>query len=171
MTTERRRSFSNGEYLSGMWQPKMWNKETYFIEYRNFFGKKVTIPAEAETKEQAERIFNLRMDSSCSILNIKNSNDIAEEISDHLMELVRKSFAETKARMDAKKIINMEEKIKQLEQEVAAYKKICTMADVPQIFIDNPTLIECASLTHEDIELASTWVKEYEDKKKGLSLT
>lgn len=37
--------------------------------------------------------------------------------------------------------IKQNSKIKSLERQIKGYRILCELADVPQIFIDNPTMI------------------------------
>lgn len=46
--------------------------------------------------------------------------------------------------------------------EIECYKILCEMADVPQVFIDNPTFIKSRKATEEDLAWANKKIKEFE---------
>lgn len=50
-------------------------------------------------------------------------------------------------------------------KEMESYKKICKIAGVPKLIIDNPNLINSSKLSKEDIVWAKNKIKEYEERR------
>jgi hypothetical protein len=48
------------------------------------------------------------------------------------------------------------------DEQVGQYKKICRLADVPELIVNNPYFIETASPTEDDIKWAKEAIKKHE---------
>ena len=55
--------------------------------------------------------------------------------------------------------------INELEEAIKGYKKLCAMAEVPQVLIENPTLFFSGKLTKDDLKWAKGKIKEHKNKK------
>ena len=60
----------------------------YFVEY-DWVGHKRHCQIEAHSETEARDIFQRRFDYCCRITKIQTTNDIAEEVSDKLIDVVR----------------------------------------------------------------------------------
>ena len=60
----------------------------YFIEY-DWVGHKRYCQIEARSETEARDIFQRRFDYCCRITKIQTTNDIAEEVSDKLMGVIK----------------------------------------------------------------------------------
>ncbi len=67
---------------------------SYLVYYKSFNQDK-TCNIDAANKKEAIDIFNHHF-KGCQFVDIKDNNDIANDISDSLMKIIQKSFDDTK---------------------------------------------------------------------------
>ncbi|KKN10329.1 hypothetical protein LCGC14_1037670 [marine sediment metagenome] len=77
------------------------------------------------------------------------------ELNERNIELRKEDDRWNQYATHAKNLINA------LKEDIRGYKKLCVMADVPNLLIDNPTTIFGEKLTEDDLKWAKKKVEEY----------